>query len=123
MFGSTKQLIIAVTVVVLAGILVALGAQYVVHHRPHQQPPAHTAQSAAMPIYRSFPVDQGGHIFAEPHEFEVKRISTPSRRPYNSGELRDRGLGRRAPRRTHPVALYRRMMRSTWRQRWPVRLA
>ncbi|SHN80557.1 hypothetical protein [Bradyrhizobium erythrophlei] len=44
MFGSTKQLIIAVTVVVLAGILVALGAQYVVHHRPHQQPPAHTAQ-------------------------------------------------------------------------------
>lgn len=25
-----------------------------------------------MPIYRSFPVDQAGHIFAAPHEFEAK---------------------------------------------------
>ncbi|SHN78104.1 hypothetical protein SAMN05444170_3579 [Bradyrhizobium erythrophlei] len=25
-----------------------------------------------MPIYRAFPVDQAGHIFDEPHEFEAK---------------------------------------------------
>jgi hypothetical protein len=40
-FGSTKELTIIATVMVLVGVLVALRGHYI--PRPHQQPPAQTS--------------------------------------------------------------------------------
>ena len=37
MFGSTRELIIVVTVIVLAGILGGVAGLYVSNHRPHMQ--------------------------------------------------------------------------------------